>query len=117
MRWPQRRVRQLAFSRLDFALLSLTATGRLHTLPPFVPPRSRLSESPALTVSVSIVPCSILGKSAFILRTDANEQARGHHPRTIVEIAADVRLRDTLHLKDGDIVEIVVPLSAVESRT
>src|SRR5215471_13552549 len=73
-------------------------------------PRSRLSESPALTVSVSIFPYSILGKSAFILRTDANEQARGHHPRTIVEIADDVRLRDTPHLNDGEIVEIVVPL-------
>lgn len=58
------------------------------------------------TVSVNIVPCSILGRSAFILRTDANEQGRGHHPRTIVEIATDVKLRDHFHLNDGDIVEI-----------
>jgi len=35
------------------------------------------------SVSVNIVPCAILGKSAFILRTDANENGRGHHPRTI----------------------------------
>lgn len=59
------------------------------------------------TVSVNIVPCSILGRSAYILRTDANEEGRGHHPRTIVEIATDVRLRDHFHLNDGDIVEIV----------
>jgi riboflavin kinase len=58
------------------------------------------------TVSVNIVPCSILGRSAFILRTDANEQGRGHHPRTIVEIATDVKLRDHFHLADGDVVEI-----------
>ena len=58
------------------------------------------------TVSVNIVPCSIRGKDAFLLRTDANEQGRGHHPKTIVEIAADVRLRDFFSLQDGDFVEI-----------
>jgi len=58
------------------------------------------------SVSVNIVPCSIGGKSAFILRTDANEEGRGHHPKTIVEIASDVRLRDYFHLNDGDVVEI-----------
>ena len=61
------------------------------------------------TVSVNIVPCSILGKKAFILRTDANEDGRGHHPKTIVEIAADVKLRDYFHLSDGDSVEIEAP--------
>lgn len=58
------------------------------------------------SVSVNIVPCSVSGKNAFILRTDANEEGRGHHPRTIVEVATDVRLRDYLHLSDGDLVEI-----------
>lgn len=58
------------------------------------------------TVSVSMLPCSVFGKEAFILRTDANEQGRGHHPRTIVEIATDVKLRDQFNLKDGDTVEI-----------
>jgi riboflavin kinase len=33
------------------------------------------------SVSVNIVPRSILGKSGFILRTDANEEGRGHHQR------------------------------------
>jgi catechol 2,3-dioxygenase-like lactoylglutathione lyase family enzyme len=46
------------------------------------------------SVSVNIVPCAILGKSAFILCIDANENGRGHHPRTIIEIATDVKLRD-----------------------
>lgn len=58
------------------------------------------------TVSVNMVPCSILGRKAFILRTDANEQGRGHHPRTIVEIATDLKLRDAFNLRDGDTVEI-----------
>jgi riboflavin kinase, archaea type len=44
-------------------------------------------------VSLSaFVPCSILGKRAFILRTDTNEEGRGHHPKTIVEVATDVAL-------------------------
>lgn len=58
------------------------------------------------SVSVNIVPCSIWGKSAFILRTDANEEGRGHHPRTIIEVATDVKLRDHFQLEDGNIVEI-----------
>jgi riboflavin kinase len=64
------------------------------------------------TVSVNMVPCVIRdsksqrGKPAFLLRTDANEEGRGHHPKTIVEIATDVRLRDHFGLKDGDTVEI-----------
>lgn len=66
------------------------------------------------TVSVSMVPCAIRvpGQSewrrAFLLRTDANEEERGHHPKTIVEIATDVRLRDHYGLKDGDLVEIEI---------
>jgi riboflavin kinase len=58
------------------------------------------------TVSVNIVPCSILGRRAYILRTDANEQGRGRHPKTIVEVATDIKLRDHFGLNDGDIVEI-----------
>jgi riboflavin kinase, archaea type len=60
------------------------------------------------SVSVNIVPCSILGKSGFILRTDANEEGRGHHPKTIIEVAADVKLRDHFNLSDGDMVEIEI---------
>jgi riboflavin kinase, archaea type len=59
------------------------------------------------TVSVNIVPCSIFGRTAFILRTDANEEGRGHHPRTIIEVATDLKLRDHFHLMDGDVVEVV----------
>jgi hypothetical protein len=31
-------------------------------------------------VSVSIVPCRIFNRQAFLLRTDQNEQGTGHHP-------------------------------------
>ena len=71
------------------------------------------------TVSVNIVPCVIRipgqvidgqidGKQAFLLRTDANEEGCGHHPKTIVEIAAEVRLRDHFGLQDCDLVEIEI---------
>ena len=60
------------------------------------------------TVTVNIVPCSIFGRPAFILRTTANEEGRGHHPRTIIEIATDVKLRDAHQLKDGDCVEVEI---------
>ncbi len=59
-------------------------------------------------VSVSIVPCEILGMQAFILRTDQNEAGTGAHPLNIIEIAAQVRLRDAFSLADGDIVEVQV---------
>src|SRR5579862_1078552 len=45
------------------------------------------------SVSVSIVPCRIFGRRAFLLRTDQNEQGAGHLPRNIIEIATDIRLR------------------------
>ena len=61
------------------------------------------------TVSVSLVPCSVFGRRAFLLRTDANEEGRGHHPRNIIEIATDVKLRDVYRLKDGDEVEVALP--------
>jgi riboflavin kinase len=59
-------------------------------------------------VSVSIVPCSIQGKKAFLLRTDANENGTGDHPKTIIEIATDVRLRDLFQLQDGDSLEVAI---------
>jgi len=60
-------------------------------------------------VSVSIVPCQIFGRRAFLLRTDENESGTGHHPRNIIEIATDIRLRDAYHLQDGDWVEVEFP--------
>ena len=60
-------------------------------------------------VSVSMIPCRILGREAFILRTDQNENGSGHHPKTILEIATDVKLRDAFGLVDGDTVEVEIP--------
>jgi CTP-dependent riboflavin kinase len=57
-------------------------------------------------VSVSMVPCRIFGRKAFLLRTDQNEQGTGHHPRNIIEIATDVKLREKYGLEDGDWVEV-----------
>ena len=58
--------------------------------------------------AVHIVPCSVLGRRGFILRTTANDKGRGHHPQTIIEIATDVKLRDAYQLKDGDWVEVQI---------
>ncbi len=60
------------------------------------------------TVSIYLVPCQILGHPAYILRTDRNEQGIGDHPHSIVEIACEVKLRDTHQIKDEDEVEIVL---------
>lgn len=60
------------------------------------------------TVSVNIVPCKVNGKEAFILRTDKNEAGIGRHPKTIIEIACDVMLRDKFNLKDGD--EVIIEI-------
>ena len=61
------------------------------------------------SVSVSIVPCRIFARRAFLLRTDENERGTGHHPRNIIEIATDTRLRDAYQLRDGDWVEVELP--------
>jgi riboflavin kinase, archaea type len=61
------------------------------------------------TVSVSILPCAILGRKAFILRTDKNTSENGAHSKTIIEIATDIKLRDEYSLSDGDLVEVKIP--------
>jgi len=61
------------------------------------------------SVSVSLVPCRIFNRPAFLLRTDLNEKGIGHHPRNIIEIATDLRLREQYQLKDGDWVEVEFP--------
>ena len=76
--------------------------------PWFVPPGCLRLEGAEYggTVTVNIVPCSVFGRPAFILRTTANEEGCGHHPRTIIEIATDVKLRDAHQLSDGDWVDV-----------
>ena len=60
------------------------------------------------TVGVSIVPCRVLWRRAFILCTDANNEGTGRHPRTVVEIASDVKLRNDYNLADGDEISVEV---------
>ena len=59
-------------------------------------------------VSVNIVPCTIFGRRAFLLRTEQNENGTGHHSPHIIEIATDIKLRDAYGLRDGDWVEVVI---------
>lgn len=60
------------------------------------------------TVSVSLVPCTVFGRQCFLLRTDKNESGTGHHPKTIIEIATDIKLREHHHLQDGDQIEVEI---------
>lgn len=59
-------------------------------------------------VSVNIVPCRVFGERAVILRTDSNESGEGAHPKTVIEVACEVKLRDKYCLRDGDIVRVEV---------
>ena len=58
------------------------------------------------TVSVNIVPCTIFGRRAVILRTDKADSEL--QSRMIVEVACEVKLRDQHQLRDGDVVEVTV---------
>jgi len=58
------------------------------------------------TVSVNLVPCTVFGRPAFILRTDTEEAGQGSHPFEVVEVATDIKLREAHGLIDGSTVEI-----------
>jgi riboflavin kinase len=69
-------------------------------------------------VSVNLVHCSIFNRPAFLLRTDLNETGHGPHPKNLIEVATDIRLREVHHLADGDYVEVEIPpvLSRIEIK-
>jgi len=76
---------------------------------PFDLPRERArleAQEYAGTVSVNIVPCTILGRQGVILRTDKADSEL--QSRMIIEVACDVRLRDRHQLRDGDVVEVLL---------
>ncbi len=60
-------------------------------------------------VNVSILPCRIFDRLAFVLRPDTDTGKHGDPPEAILEIATDVGLRSTYGLKDGDVVEVSLP--------
>jgi len=64
-------------------------------------------------VSVSIVPCRVLARQAFILRPDLRGEVTAHDVAerlATLEVATDVKLRDVHDLKDGDEVAVEVPM-------
>lgn len=76
---------------------------------PFDLPRERARLEAAEyggTVSVNIVPCTILGRRAVILRTDKADSEP--QSRTIIEVACEVKLREQHQLRDGDVIEVAV---------
>lgn len=75
---------------------------------PFELPRERArleAEEYGGTVSVSIVPCRVFGREAFILRTDKADSEP--ESKKILEVACEVKLREQHQLRDGDLVEVV----------
>lgn len=60
-------------------------------------------------MSVSLLPCSVSGIQGCVMRIDPNADGTGDHPKTIIDAAAQVRLRDALNVSDGDIVTTKVP--------
>ena len=67
-------------------------------------------------VSVSIIPCQIFGRDAFILRPDTDRGKFGQPPEAILEIATDVKLREAYDLHDGDYVEVEVEVEGSEEH-
>ena len=59
-------------------------------------------------VSVSIIPCRIFGRRAFILRPDTDDGKHDDPPEAILEIVTDIKLRDAFGLSDGDVVEVEI---------
>lgn len=60
------------------------------------------------SVSLSLVPCVVFGRRAFIVRTDEAEAGTEAREHTILKIASDVKLRDAYSLVDGS--EVAVEL-------
>lgn len=59
------------------------------------------------TVSLSMYPCEIFERKAYILRTD--KHALGiDQSLAVIEVITDIKLRDKYNLSDGDIVEVRV---------
>lgn len=56
---------------------------------------------------VHLVPCTVLGRRCYIFRT-TNADKAGPDEQRIIEILAEVRLRDEHDLVDGDAIEIQV---------
>jgi CTP-dependent riboflavin kinase len=65
------------------------------------------------TVSVSMTPCRLFERKAYILRTDSDTGKHGHSPEQILEIATDIKLRDKYQLKDRDLVEVEVKVGKI----
>ena len=60
-------------------------------------------------VSINILPCKINGIDAFLLRTDNNEKGLNEsHPKSLLEIACNHKLRERLNILDDDEVDIEV---------
>jgi len=57
-------------------------------------------------VGVNLLPCTVFGRRAFILRTDKEEAGQGSHPFEAIEVATDINLREAYGLVDGSMVKI-----------
>ena len=58
------------------------------------------------TEQVLFQKCAINACIAYVVRSAKNEEERGEHPLTILEILSDIKLREKFALKDGDKITI-----------
>ncbi len=58
--------------------------------------------------SMFLVPCTIRGTAAWIMRPFIMEFRGFPHPRSVIELVSEVKLRDAHDLADGDVVEVHV---------
>jgi riboflavin kinase len=101
------KLHDLYFRKTGMHLFPGTLNIRLDEPYSLPPSRLRLEkEEYGGTVNINLVPCRIFGRPAFLLRTDGSDAGHGRHPKTIVEIATDVKLRDAYRLNDGDTVDV-----------
>ena len=60
------------------------------------------------SVNISIYPCRVFGRKAFVLRTDSDTGKHGDASEQILEIATDFCIRDEYDLSDGDAIDVEI---------
>jgi CTP-dependent riboflavin kinase len=60
--------------------------------------------------SLNMLPCYLNGVKVFLLQSDRQQLFPEKNPLAIIEITADMDLIESLALKNGDEVEVVVPM-------
>lgn len=58
--------------------------------------------------NVQVQKCKVLGKTAYIVRSEKNIKDEGDYRQDIIEIVSDINFREQYNLNDGDEIEVVI---------